>query len=564
MMQLPPSWIPWVDVLGWTLLHFLWQGVAIGLIYIVLRPLFGSVSARYRFGMLAFAALALCPFATVAWLWPESGSASTSAALAISAGADSIAAPLAAVASKWHFEALLPWLVVTWMLGVMFIAGRAFFNWRRLNWLIHNASAPLPECREALARLCARFGVRRPVRLLASLRVGTPMLVGWLKPVILLPASMLSGFTPHQIELIVAHELGHVRRWDYLANLFQVVVETVLFYHPVVHWISRDVRNARESCCDDLVISLAEGSPVAYARTLADLEELRHDMGIVAPALGASGGILLARIRRIVGVQHDFYDPIPRNNSWVVVILAVAGVLLGALRLQTHPVPPASLLPTPVQSLALLTGNPSLATPAKEQSVATPAVAKVAPVASAPIDTAPTQAMPIQVDRVARPRIEVAAPSFAMARVKNVSMAPLANSLAAPTDVAIAPSDTVAESATVAPTIAEPAAAIAMPAAIQIVQPQYPLRELVAGVTAKVTLEFSIAADGSVRDVRARGQAAPAFEEAAVSAIREWKFSTASPIDSAQRYTRTFVFTRAGADPCHEVTGSHICRHVSE
>src|SRR4029077_8336234 len=138
--------------------------------------------------------------------------------------------------------------------------------WRRLNWLVRHAAAPLPECRDSLSKLCRRFGIRRPVRLLASLRVATPMLIGWFKPVILLPASMFTGFTPHQIELIIAHELGHIRRWDYLANLFQVIVETVLFYHPVVHWISRDVRNARESCCDDLVLALGEGSPVAYAR----------------------------------------------------------------------------------------------------------------------------------------------------------------------------------------------------------------------------------------------------------------------------------------------------------
>ena len=152
------------------------------------------------------------------------------------------------------------------------------------------------------------------------------MLIGLIKPVILLPLSMLSGFSPHQIELIIAHELGHVRRWDYLANLVQVVIETVLFYHPVVHWISRDVRNARENCCDDLVLNLAKGNPIAYARALADLEELRHDLDVVAPALAASGGVLLARIRRIVGVEG--HDPLPRNNTWPVLLVAAAVVCL--------------------------------------------------------------------------------------------------------------------------------------------------------------------------------------------------------------------------------------------
>jgi bla regulator protein blaR1 len=557
MMQLPQSWIPWIDVLGWTLLHFLWQGVAIGLIYVALRPVFDGVVARYRFGMITLTALALCPLATAIWLWPTSGSAVSAIDISEMGG---VAAPFAAAASKWHFEALLPWLVVVWLVGVTFIAGRAFLNWRRLNWLIHHASAPLPECRETLARLCARFGIRRPVRLLASLRVGTPMLIGWIKPVILLPASMLSGFTPHQIELIVAHELGHVRRWDYLANLFQVVIETILFYHPVVHWISRDVRNARESCCDDLVITLADGSPVVYARALADLEELRHEGGIAAPALGASGGVLLARIRRIVGVQHDFTDPLPRNNSWLVVIIAAAGVLLAAMRLQTHPVTPAALLPTPVQSLALLTGNPSLAAAPKEKTIVTPAIANVVSGASPIVRDAPKQPTPIDVARVARPHIDVLAPSLSMTRVKNVSVAPIANSLSTPSEVVVDSNASVVENPLPSAAIATPA----VPATVYVVQPRYPLRELVAGATAKVALEFRIAADGSVTNIHPVNTASAAFQEAAIAALREWKFSTAASIDTTQRYTRIFAFTKAGADACHEVTGSHICRRVSE
>jgi len=215
---------------------------------------------------------------------------------------------LQAAAGGNVLESWLPWLVAIWFVGASAIAIRAFNQWRRLAWLVRNATIPLADCATVLARLRARFGIRRPVRLLGSLGIDTPMLVGWLRPTILLPISMLSGFTPQQIELIIAHELGHVRRWDYLANLLQVVIETILFYHPVVHWISRDVREARESCCDDLVLALAEGSPVVYASALADLEELRLDTTVAAPALAASGGVLLTRIRRIVGVQAAMHD----------------------------------------------------------------------------------------------------------------------------------------------------------------------------------------------------------------------------------------------------------------
>src|SRR6185436_16440590 len=98
---------------------------------------------------------------------------------------------------------------------------------------------------------------------------------GWLRPGILLPAAVALGFPAAQIELILAHELGHVRRWDYVVNLVQVVIETVLFYHPVVHWISRELRHEREICCDEMVLRVTRGHPHVYARTLASLEELR-------------------------------------------------------------------------------------------------------------------------------------------------------------------------------------------------------------------------------------------------------------------------------------------------
>ena len=101
-----------------------------------------------------------------------------------------------------------------------------------------------------------------------------PTVIGWLKPVVLLPASALAALTPQQLEAILAHELAHIRRHDYLVNLLQTLVETLLFYHPAVWWLSRRIRIERENCCDDLAVSLC-GDPVAYAAALADLEALR-------------------------------------------------------------------------------------------------------------------------------------------------------------------------------------------------------------------------------------------------------------------------------------------------
>ena len=125
-----------------------------------------------------------------------------------------------------------------------------------------------------------------------------PTVIGWLKPVVLLPASALAGLAPNQIEAILAHELAHIRRHDYLVNLCRRVVETLLFYHPAVWWLSRRIRAERENCCDDLAVSLC-GDPVAYAAALAELEGLRSTTGDLV--LAATGGSLLQRVRRLLG-----------------------------------------------------------------------------------------------------------------------------------------------------------------------------------------------------------------------------------------------------------------------
>jgi len=559
--------LAWVDAVGWTLLHFLWQGALLGLVYRVLRPVCHGVGARYRLGMLTLSAMLLCPLVTFVYLWPAPALAPGLAAALPSmdvAGSD-IGSQVAAGSSGAALEAWLPWLVAIWFVGASAIAIRAFNQWRRLAWLVRNATIPLADCATVLARLRARFGIRRPVRLLGSLGIDTPMLVGWLRPTILLPISMLSGFTPQQIELIIAHELGHVRRWDYLANLLQVVIETILFYHPIVHWISRDVREARESCCDDLVLALAEGSPVVYASALADLEELRLDTTVAAPALAASGGVLLTRIRRIVGVQAVMHDTLPRTGGWPVV-LVLAASLLAVLRLHGLPSLATTLLRVPVASTAAITGNTALMNTAP--AVAPAVVPAVAPasVASAPVRASATDESATVVQLPPRPRIGVASVAFAPPRVTNIRerLSPLP---AVPEPAAVAEPSNANIVAPPAIATAAPArsAAVARPIALQRVQPDYPAREKIRGVTGKVELQFGLAADGSVSDVSVL-ESTPehVFDRTAIAALKQWRFAT--PVDTAQRYTQTFAFTHSvtpGTESCREIIGSHICRHVA-
>jgi BlaR1 peptidase M56/Bacterial type II and III secretion system protein len=168
----------------------------------------------------------------------------------------------------------------------------------------------------------------RPVRLLQSALVEVPTVIGWLRPVILLPASCVTGLTPRQLESIIAHELAHIRRHDYLVNILQSAVETLLFYHPAVWWVSRRVREERELCCDDLVVEVC-GDRVGYARALATLEELRPASAQFA--LAAAGAPLLQRIRRLAGQPERSAG----RAFWPVAgitLLLVLGILAAGMR----------------------------------------------------------------------------------------------------------------------------------------------------------------------------------------------------------------------------------------
>ena len=528
-----------VDVLGAVLLHFVWQGAVIGVAYALARPFFANVLARYRLGMSALIVMAICPLATLVYVWPTSLEASASAL-------PSIGAVVMAVAGNavegWQLHEVVPWLVGLWSIGVLMLALRSLWQWRRLMHMVRDAVTPPEEWTARLEKLRARFGLRRPVRLLCSARAVTPMLIGLIRPVVLLPASMMSGFTPSQIELVIAHELGHICRWDYVANLFQVVLETVLFYHPVVHWISHDVRNTRESCCDDLVLNLAEGNALDYARTLADLEELRHDETLLVPALGASGGVLLDRIRHIVGVT-EVQDRMPRIHSWPIVLI-VAAFALFAWRQQLHTSLPASkllsesLVDAPAQALALVTG--------KTNPIALPVVSGPRPVPSvAATDPAPAVVETVKIDR---PRVSIAT-AERLDRVRNlIAPAPMA-----PPILQLAEPEPTAEST------------LPKRAALHIVPPVYPAQAMAFGVEGSVELDFLVNADGIVSDIRTvNAKPSGTFDAAARAALNEWRFA---PTGVTERRSQTFAFTLHAKnydEKCQQPTGSMICRRPGE
>jgi len=349
----------WAESLGWALLHFLWQGAAVGLVFgaalVGLRK--STANARYVAAASALALLIVLPVTTffLVLRTPAAPTASESyqriehaessgeidSALSrpaglsarnpfrpLAEGSPEAAVARGAVAVGRRLEVWLPWIVLAWGAGVVLLSVRLFGAWVYLQRLRHTLVEPVAlSFQIRLERLRLAMGVRRPVQFLESLRLLVPCTVGWLRPVVLLPASALTGLSPAQLEAIVAHEFAHIRRHDFFVNLLQSAVETVLFYHPVVWWVSRTLREERENCCDDAAVA-ACGDRTHYARSLAELESARSTLP--STALAATGGPFLLRIRRILLAGEA---ATVRPQGWMA---AMALFLVAAFAIHLH------------------------------------------------------------------------------------------------------------------------------------------------------------------------------------------------------------------------------------
>ena len=294
--------------LGWTLMHFLWQGAAVAAFLAAILAFVRRADKRYALSVAALALMIAAPVATFTLRWnsaPVQSSAATQAqsapALAVSAshGIATGFRSLAAAQPQTAPPEVLFWFVQLWCAGVVLLSLRTAGGF---VFVEHLRRREVRDVTEALRQRCLalqrRLGVDRAIRYGECLRLDAPAVIGWFRPVVLLPAMALTGLSEEQLEIVIAHELAHIRRFDSFVNLFQVAAETVLFYHPAIWWVNRKIRAERENCCDDLAVTTC-GNAVEYARALATMEEWR-----VTPmlAMGANRGSLTARVARLLGV----------------------------------------------------------------------------------------------------------------------------------------------------------------------------------------------------------------------------------------------------------------------
>ncbi|PHN01681.1 M56 family metallopeptidase [Flavilitoribacter nigricans] len=315
---------------GWTILHSLWQGAIITLLlaFMLGKTRQHSPALRYQMSVGALLLLlgsVICTF----YIYYEPASASNVIADGKGAGPGTFflneSAPQLP-AESGYLGKLFPILLQVWLVGVALMAIRMLGELAYLQRLRSVNTQPVSNSwSEKLNSLKWQMGILQPVEMRESLRVSGPMLVGWFKPVILLPVGMLSGLSPQQVECVLAHELAHVRRMDYLVNLIQSAVEVLLFFNPAVWWISAQIREEREHCCDELAVNIT-GDRLTLVKTLAQLEEWRMQGGQLGLAFNGRPQGILGRVQRLLGGESSVR--IIGKGLWSLLFFCMATGLL--------------------------------------------------------------------------------------------------------------------------------------------------------------------------------------------------------------------------------------------
>ncbi len=533
---------PMVHHLGWTLIHFLWQGAVVAAVYAALRHMLRgkSPAVRYHLAMGTLAVMAALPVITFIHLSHMPAGAAVNgtpqmlASTTVSGTSHAVASPLSPFEQlKIRLQPLVSWAVPLWLLGVMVMTLRVWRGWRHARDLRETADySPVPQWHALVESLCTLLGIRKAVRLAVSVNATVPCVIGWLKPVILIPPSVMSGLTPLQVELVLAHELAHIRRQDYLWNLLQVAVDTLLFYHPAIRWVSHQARLEREQCCDDIVVEL-NGTTIDYARALAELENLRHPH--TALLLGADGGQIMERIHRLVGL--------PAYNAaacWPPLLLTAGLLLAGGLLQFIHPKAPLHL-PLTAKYTLLGTDKHTGPMPVKISAAAMMPPTRVTTAAW----TRPVSLQP--------PRLS---------ELSQVALSTL--------PVLATPLPSNALSPGIATAAGEPVKPGVKPAGGEVIVqyvPAYPPMAMEQQIEGSATVEFTLTTQGTVTNIKASHvTGSRLFAKAAIRAIRKWKFMpvTMAGVPVTQRMSQEFVFRLfhspdKSSGPCTIPVGYHLC-----
>jgi len=341
MITMPDSLL---RALGWALAHSLWQGALAAFALLILLPRLQTARQRYWAAYGALVAVLVGAIGTFVWKF-EPGADAMVTASGPAAGMPSNSSffienelfetSIVESFSQW-LEANHALIVTGWLIGFVFFLlrlGGGLWQVHRLRTRGVNALEAVWQ--EKMNALAGRIGVSKTVRLFESAWVHMPLTIGWLKPAILLPIGFVNQLSSAEVEAVLAHELAHIARRDWIFNLLQAFVESLFYYHPAVWWVSQVIRRERENACDDVALT-ATGNPLAFARALVQVQEMATPSPALALAMsGKRRRPLLDRVRRILNQAPQQQHQVMEKITATVILLA----LLALVGLRANSVP---------------------------------------------------------------------------------------------------------------------------------------------------------------------------------------------------------------------------------
>lgn len=321
--------IDWMSALGWTLLHSLWQAAIVLLLTTIMLRLIPARQSSLRYTVASAGLLLLCVIGVATFIQQAATFASADRPAtpivyqAVNFSAAAVEEDDLGHSVMWLLEQNMAWIVLLWAIGFFVFALRWALGLYQTNRIRSNAQMLGGEWLDYVQHAAMALNIRRPVKIAESIAIGAPLVLGYIKPLILIPTGMVGGLSTQQLETIFLHELAHIRRNDYLMNFFQTILECIFFFNPFVRMISNTMRREREYCCDDIVVAM-HGNSSAYAHALVRLAEARLAAPAFALSLTGNENQLLGRIKRIM-------DRSSKNAAFKSRLMIPALLVAGAL-----------------------------------------------------------------------------------------------------------------------------------------------------------------------------------------------------------------------------------------
>lgn len=322
--------------LAWTLVHSIWQFGLVAILLALISKILKNTKSiqRYYIGLGALSLCLLMALITFALYYTSSqtGKANYSEAFFISVMPSSNANALNVSSIAAFIDKYLMAIVNAWIIGSLLFFLKFSAAYIYLKKLVKKATSVDKPILKQLKRIKSKFNIHRNINIKESIAISTPMVIGYIKPVVLFPLGMINSLTTDEVNAILAHELAHIKRHDYLINLFQMILEVVFYYNPGIWYISSKVRMERENCCDDMAVSYTKNQ-ITYARTLVKLQEMK--MKNIEPAMAFAGGKNSFSKRVLRLLNNGKTSPAYKDKVLVALLLFVS-LFLGAKNYHTE------------------------------------------------------------------------------------------------------------------------------------------------------------------------------------------------------------------------------------